>query len=134
MSPESVNRERRIKWVDLARSVAITCVVLCHAIEHTYQLTPQALTTMSDSSKLIALTGFSIGRLGVPLFLFITGYLLLDRQYDSKKMHYLLEAEVASLARMFGSVDSHLQRISSVSRIHHPAPGPNQADALPGKR
>lgn len=85
MSPESANKGRRIKWVDLARSVAITCVVLCHAIEHTYPLTPQALTTMSDSSKLIALTGFSIGRLGVPLFLFITGYLLLDRQYDSKK-------------------------------------------------
>lgn len=85
MSPESVNRGRRIKWVDLARSIAIMCVVFCHAIEHAYHLTPQTITTMSDSSKLIALTGFSIGRLGVPLFLFITGYLLLDRQYDSKK-------------------------------------------------
>ena len=59
--------------------------MLCHAIEQAYHLTPQAISAMSDSSKLIALTGFSIGRLGVPIFLFMTGYLLLDRQYDSQK-------------------------------------------------
>ena len=47
---------------------------------------PAHLNFMSWYSKLFAITGFTVGRLGVPLFLFLTGYLLLDRVYDVGKI------------------------------------------------
>ena len=35
-------------------------------------------------SRMFAFSAFTVGRLGVPIFMFITGYLLLDRDYDDK--------------------------------------------------
>lgn len=73
----------RIKWVDLARAAAIVSVVLCHATESVYTLNKEGLAAVSRQSGLFAIAAFTLGRIGVPIFLFITGYLLLTKTYDS---------------------------------------------------
>lgn len=88
-------RQNRVFWLDCARAFAIISVLLCHAVEACYsltpeaavgissRLTPEAVADMSFRSELAAFTGFTAGRLGVPIFLFLTGYLMLDRYYDA---------------------------------------------------
>jgi len=84
MPAETTNQ--RIKWIDVCRALAILMVVLCHATERVYDLTLDGMANIIFPSKLFAFTAFTFGRLGVPLFLMITGYLLLDRDYDSAKV------------------------------------------------
>ena len=76
-----MNKKTRIQWVDFARAVAIMCVVLCHATENVYQLNADFISSISIQSKIFVFAAFTCGRLGVPIFLFITGYLLLERTY-----------------------------------------------------
>ncbi len=57
-------------------------VILVHATENLYVMNVEHLNVMSEVSRLFALTFFTLGRIGVPLFLFLSGYLLLDRFYD----------------------------------------------------
>ncbi|MEE1037022.1 MAG: acyltransferase [Oscillospiraceae bacterium] len=78
-------RQERIKWIDLLRALAILMVILCHATEGIYSLSISGLTDLSVQSKVSAFTLFTFGRLGVPIFLMISGYLLLDKEYDSEK-------------------------------------------------
>lgn len=73
--------DRRIPWLDSARAFAILAVLLVHATEHLYVMDAAHLNGMSPQSALFAITAFTIGRLGVPLFLFLTGFLLLDRRF-----------------------------------------------------
>ena len=87
---ESSNEQLdRIKSIDLLRTIAILCVVLCHATESIYQLNAEYFSSLSFKSSCFSFFAFTIGRLGVPFFLMITGYLLLDRNYDTKKtLHF----------------------------------------------
>lgn len=73
---------KRIVWLDWARAAAICTVVLCHATEATYPFSIEGMASIGTASQLAAFALFTIGRLGVPLFLFISGYLLLNRHYD----------------------------------------------------
>ena len=75
---------KRLQWADLLRVIAIGCVVLCHAVERTYRFNLQYMSSVSFLSQIFAFTVFSIGRLGVPIFMLLSGYLLLDRDYDEK--------------------------------------------------
>lgn len=78
-------QNKRIAWLDLARFLAIAAVVLCHSQEIiTDENSLDFLSTQSFKSKVILILLFSIGRLGVPLFLMISGYLLLDRDYNQE--------------------------------------------------
>lgn len=74
--------KRRIVWIDYARALAILSVVLCHSTEAIYDLSVDGVATMGVGSQMAAFAFFTIGRLGVPLFLFMSGYLMLDRFYD----------------------------------------------------
>ncbi len=73
---------KRIAWLDYARAFAIICVILVHTIETLYSITAEELPLLNIPTQFCVLTIFTIGRLGVPFFLMITGYLLLDREYD----------------------------------------------------
>lgn len=73
---------RRIAWLDTARAFAILMVLLVHATENLYVMNPEKLNGMSLASSTFAVITFVLGRLGVPFFLFLTGYLLLDRIFD----------------------------------------------------
>ncbi len=76
--------EKRIQWIDILRAFAICCVILTHTTERVYQLNVSAMLTYSVQRQIFSISLFTIGRLGVPIFFFITGYLLLDRSYDEK--------------------------------------------------
>lgn len=93
---EKLKRER-ISWLDMARGLAIIFVVLCHVTESMYFYSDINISDCVLISKLFAYIAFSIGRLGVPLFLFISGYLLLQRTYDDKKCMDFWKHNLATL-------------------------------------
>lgn len=59
-------------------------VIICHSTETIYPLSLAGIESLGLGSQATAFTLFTIGRLGVPLFLFISGYLMLDRQYNKQ--------------------------------------------------
>ena len=77
--------EKRIVWCDAARVTAIVMVVLVHCVESVYKpdLALSAGDFASAASLLNRVTLFTVGRMGVPLFLMLTGYLLLPRDYEA---------------------------------------------------
>ena len=62
-------------------------VLLVHATENLYVMDAVHLNAMSVQSRIFAIICFTLGRLGVPLFLFLSGYLLLDRSYTELSIH-----------------------------------------------
>lgn len=74
-------KNKRVQGYDVARTFAIICVVLCHSIEGVYSNSLNA--GGSIESQLFRIVCFTIGRLGVPIFLFLTGALLLKKQIDT---------------------------------------------------
>ena len=67
-----------IRWIDIARTIAISCVVLCHAVDYAHSISD----LKNPALNLLFYFCFLFGRLGVPFFLMISGYLLLDREYN----------------------------------------------------
>lgn len=78
------NSGRRIVWIDYIRFIATVCVVLCHVVEATFSLSMDGYFEISSNHN-IPLILFALGRIGVPIFLLISGYLLLDRSYNRDK-------------------------------------------------
>ena len=76
---------KHIEWIDVARAFAICCVVLCHSVEKTYPLHIDYIPRISMQSRIFCFLAFTVGRCGVPIFLMISGYLLLDRTYDGEQ-------------------------------------------------
>lgn len=73
--------KKRIQSFDIARTFAILCVVLCHSVEYAYKdVNYMSLTPIYQIFRIIF---FSIGRLGVPIFLFLTGALTLKKQIEN---------------------------------------------------
>lgn len=79
-----MDKAKRKQSLDLLRTIAIFLVLSVHATEQVYSITVEGLSTLSTFSQIYALFGFSIGRFGVPVFLMLTGYLLLPRHYDEQ--------------------------------------------------
>lgn len=76
-------KTRHVSWIDLLRIIAIILVVLCHSSEEgIYELSLQSIAGMRLTDRIFPFVCFTLGRLGVPIFLLISGYLLLDREYD----------------------------------------------------
>ena len=59
--------------------------MLTHTSERVYDLHAENLLQNAWFSRVFAISMFTIGRLGVPIFFFLTGYLLLDKEYDRAK-------------------------------------------------
>lgn len=95
------NEKARIEWIDLVRAVAILLVVLCHSTESIYQLNLEYMTAVPFLSRVCGFACFTAGRLGVPLFLMITGSLLLSRDYDSDSIKYFWKKKWLPLANQF---------------------------------
>lgn len=74
---------KRLFSFDLARALAIACVVLCHATETIYRLNINGYNSVSTTSKITMVVVFVVGRLGVPIFLFLTGALILRKNIES---------------------------------------------------
>lgn len=74
--------------LDLIRTIAILSVLLCHSIEAYYYLFQDKLVLwklISFKSKFFDIFCFTIGRLGVPLFLFLTGILCAKKTFSESK-------------------------------------------------
>lgn len=76
----------RIEWIDLVRAIAILTVLYIHATDGIYIISSDAIMNYTLTSRIFQFASLFIGRLGVPFFLMITGYLLLDRTYDDEKV------------------------------------------------
>lgn len=74
--------------LDVIRTLAIALVILNHVVEKTYTYTVAGMQDIGSSSQLLAMSLFTLARQGVPLFLFLTGYLLLPRSYEGKVLHF----------------------------------------------
>ncbi|HIS69907.1 MAG TPA: acyltransferase family protein [Candidatus Gallacutalibacter stercoravium] len=80
--------KQRIFWLDVARALAITSVAFNHALNRVYA------TFSGQLEETMVLSSFSLGfktfisifsRLGVPLFLMITGALILQKEMNAEK-------------------------------------------------
>jgi len=80
-------KKKRIVTVDMARMFAIFCVILTHSVEGVWQMDVNSLNARKDSINLVILGLHTIGRMGVPVFMLLSGYLLLDREYDKDKIN-----------------------------------------------
>ena len=87
-----MEEKRRIAWLDIARSFAIVAVVMCHAVEADYYFIRTGALSATSFHWYYENILFTVGRLGVPVFLMITGALMLCREYDIKSFYkrYLL--------------------------------------------
>lgn len=76
----------RVEWIDLVRALAILTVLYIHAADGIYIISSDAIVNLTIYSRIFNFISIFIGRIGVPFFLMITGYLLLDRSYDDEKV------------------------------------------------
>lgn len=82
-------RQERIVAYDLIRSFAILCVLSIHSIEGLiYYDVIMYKTTLPFWDWILQTIIYIIGRLGVPMFLMLTGALLLPRTIQSIKVHF----------------------------------------------
>lgn len=77
-------KQRRVIFIDYIRALAILMVIMCHVIDVNCMFW-LGYQDMSGARQIILYTLLIFGRCGVPLFLMITGYLLLDRDYSQGK-------------------------------------------------
>ena len=82
-----MSSNQRIVWMDISRTIAIIFVVICHVIETQYYSVRMGKLVVSDELWLFENILFTFGRLGVPLFLMLTGALMLNREYDIKQFY-----------------------------------------------
>jgi len=73
----------RIQWMDRARALAILLVILTHSVEALYGEYTITWIPMSLGSNLLRMTLMGLGRLGVPLFLCLTGALILSKKFET---------------------------------------------------
>ena len=76
----------RIEWIDLVRAIAILTVLYIHATDGIYIISSDAVLNQTVFSRVFDFASIFIGRIGVPFFLMITGYLLLDRSYNDERI------------------------------------------------
>lgn len=69
--------------LDIIRIIALVFVVLIHCVESNWNIGLSGMMQLSTPVQLLVIVLYSLGRLSVPLFLFLTGYLMLDRNYKS---------------------------------------------------
>ncbi|MBC8743158.1 acyltransferase family protein [Lactobacillus sp. Marseille-P7033] len=72
--------------LDVVRIIAIFFVVMNHVYESAYNLSGVGPHILSSQQLWSGYLGFTIGRVGVPLFLMLTGYFLLARTWTFQKV------------------------------------------------
>ncbi len=77
----------RIYWLDVVRTIAIISITMNHAVSRTFDVygdTMAEFNTIPVLFTVIKSVLYCFSRLGVPLFLMISGALLLPRNYTEK--------------------------------------------------
>lgn len=73
----------RVAWLDYVRALAIISVVAVHSLEMVYKLNVDKLMEIGTASILFRDVIITFGRIGVPFFLALTGYLHIDKDFSS---------------------------------------------------
>ena len=76
----------RVEWIDFVRAIAILTVLYIHATDGIFIISSDAIMNYTIYSRIFNFASLFIGRIGVPFFLMITGYLLLDRTYNDERI------------------------------------------------
>lgn len=87
MSTAQTQQHKRVYWLDVARVLAIVCIVVCHATTRSFTISSGTLEELQAYGALFSIGKallYTFSRLGVPLFLMITGALMLGRDYESE--------------------------------------------------
>lgn len=87
----------RIEWIDLVRAIAILTVLFVHAADGIFIISSDAILNYTLTSRIFNFAALFIGRIGVPFFLMITGYLLLDRTYNDERVRQFWEKNCKGL-------------------------------------
>lgn len=66
-------------WLDWARTFAVMSIVFCHCVERSFNMSLIWFNEAPHGLRFIRDLLFTFGRLGVPVFLLLSGYLLLSR-------------------------------------------------------
>lgn len=79
------NQRKRIIWLDVARCFAIISISLNHAAIRAYNLDDclAVFSAESTASTVFAAVIYVISKIGVPVFLMISGALLLDKRIET---------------------------------------------------
>ncbi|MBT1175733.1 acyltransferase [Bifidobacterium sp. LC6] len=92
---------RRDPAIDVLRCLAILLVLSLHSLRYAVPLANGADPGLVSASQLLASAIVGLSTLGVPLFIMITGYLLLHREYTKEYMHRFLRRNVLPLLIAF---------------------------------
>lgn len=88
---------KRKASLDIIRIIALGMVLLIHCVENTWDMTPKGLSGLDVPVQWLILTMYNLGRLSVPLFLFLTGYLMLGREYKRDDIYKFYKTKVFHL-------------------------------------
>lgn len=72
--------------LDIIRIAALFFVILVHCVEINWDLSLSGMSQLSTPMQIFTIVLYSIGRLSVPLFLFLTGYLMFGRNYKAAEI------------------------------------------------
>ncbi|MEE0935915.1 MAG: acyltransferase [Methanobrevibacter sp.] len=78
--------KNRVEWIDFVRAIAILTVLYIHATDGIFIISSDSIMNFTMFSRVFNFASLFIGRIGVPFFLMITGYLLLDRSYNDERV------------------------------------------------
>lgn len=88
---------KRKASLDYIRITALALVILIHSVETVWPIDVQGLSGMPVLLRIFILILFNLGRLSVPLFLFLTGYLMLGREYKPQDVWTFYKTKVFRL-------------------------------------
>ena len=80
---------KRINYLDVARSIAIISITFNHAVNRSFAIYSgqyEEFKSIPIYLSIIKVILYSFSRIGVPLFVMISGALLLPRNYDSDSL------------------------------------------------
>lgn len=100
VSDDRVTKKSRQANLDIIRIIALAFVFTIHGVETVWGVSPDGLTGASELTKIIVMVIYTFGRLSVPLFLFITGYLMLDKYYKKECVFTFYKTKVWKLLKI----------------------------------
>lgn len=75
----------RVFMLDVIRALSIFLVCMGHSVEQTFHFAQNdVFSVQGDYKGMVVLMLFSLARISVPFFLFLTGYFFLPRTYDEE--------------------------------------------------
>lgn len=97
---KNLHTKSRQANLDIIRIIALMFVFMIHGVETVWGVSPDGLAGASTLTKVAVMIIYTIGRLSVPLFLFITGYLMLGKYYKREDILTFYKTKVWKLLKI----------------------------------